>query len=257
MESRNGNVSMLTQALDVTLAQRVSVRDYTETSISLEKIQHWLRLAQRAPTAANVQAYSIINVSEEGKRQRIARLAGNQQHIIEAPVFLVFCADLYKIRHAHDIQQCDYHQHLDLEVSTVVDTSLLAMSFALLAECDGYGTVMIGGVRNQPEALSELLALPTGCVAIMGMCIGEIAHKTQQKPRFSADAVLHNDGYSHDRVHAAIRAYDSALKAHYSDAEKPQSPAVSWSANTCRVSANSPRRQLAKKLRGFRRNASS
>ncbi len=75
-----------------------SVRHYKPDRIPNSVIETFVEAGQRASTSSNMQAYSVVAVTEAGKRQRLADLCGNQQFIAEAPVFLAWCADLARPR---------------------------------------------------------------------------------------------------------------------------------------------------------------
>ena len=54
------------------------------------------RPVQAAPTWVNVQLVSVIAIKDAERRSHLSVLCGNQKHIAEAPVFLVFGADYYR-----------------------------------------------------------------------------------------------------------------------------------------------------------------
>ncbi|MGV2788316.1 NADPH-dependent oxidoreductase, partial [Clostridium perfringens] len=72
-----------------------SIRKYSEQPVCEEQLRAVVAAGQMASTSSNVQAYSVIAVTDPETKQRLAALAGNQAYIVECPVFLVWCADLY------------------------------------------------------------------------------------------------------------------------------------------------------------------
>ena len=93
----------------------------------------------------------MIVIREAERRKLFADLCGHQPHIAEAPVFLIFCADYYRIALACKAKG----QTLD-EVMQDIDTLLvgahevgIALEAAIVAaESLGLGTVPIGDVRK-------------------------------------------------------------------------------------------------------------
>lgn len=72
---------------------RHSVRKYTADPVDPAALERVLRLAARAPSAGNLQAYRIIVVRSARKRQALSVAAGDQGFLSEAPIDLVFFAD--------------------------------------------------------------------------------------------------------------------------------------------------------------------
>lgn len=77
------------------LAHR-SIRAYQERMVSEEDVTRIIQAVQAAPNWVNVQLVSVIAVKDLARRKRFAALCGEEQHIAEVPVFLVFCADYYR-----------------------------------------------------------------------------------------------------------------------------------------------------------------
>jgi len=76
-----------------TVRHRHSIRQYqSDMPIEAEKLHAILETACSAPSAGDLQAYRIIVVRNQEKRQALSKDA-EQPFIAEAPVCLVFCAD--------------------------------------------------------------------------------------------------------------------------------------------------------------------
>lgn len=75
-----------------------SIRKFTDEPVTEEQLKTIVAAGQMASTSSNVQAYSIIAITDSEKKRRLAELAGNQAYIVECPVFLVWCADLYRLK---------------------------------------------------------------------------------------------------------------------------------------------------------------
>jgi len=80
--------------------QHRSVRKYTSDPVPAEMIETIVAAGQRASTSSNLQTYSVVVVTDAEKRRRLAELCGNQKHIAQAPVFMAWCADLYRLERA-------------------------------------------------------------------------------------------------------------------------------------------------------------
>lgn len=77
------------------LAHR-SIRSYQEKPVSENDLAQIIQAVQAAPNWVNVQLVSVVAIKDAERRKRLSVLCGNQKHIADAPVFLVFCADYYR-----------------------------------------------------------------------------------------------------------------------------------------------------------------
>ena len=201
--------------IDLMQAHR-SIRKFTEREVDDETLKTIIAAAQCAATSHFVQAYTIIRVQNMKKRQAIAELAGPQVWVAQAPVFLVFCADLSRLEavcRVHDtVMQKGWAEQF---VTATVDTALLAQNVLLAAESLGLGGVYIGGIRNDPQTVCDLLAIPDQAYPVFGMCLGWPAHDPPPKPRLPVDAVLYTDRYPRQADTDMLAAYDRTTNHYY------------------------------------------
>jgi FMN reductase (NADPH) len=196
------------------IRHHASVRHYTPNPVSRSDIETIVSAGQCASTSSNMQAYSIVAVAEAGKRQHLADLCGNQQFISEAPVFLVWCADLARLDHACQlhgyIQDTDYMESF---LVAAIDTALAAQNAALAAESLGLGICYIGSIRNNPQEVISLLELPTLTFPITGMTVGWPTKPPHLRPRLALNTILHWEHYDQSHEDEALRKYDKAMIA--------------------------------------------
>jgi nitroreductase len=166
--------------------------------------------------------------------RRLAELAGNQAHVREAPLQLVWLADLARLRRiatglGRPAEGLDY---LEMFLTGVIDAALAAQNGAAAAESLGLGMVYIGGMRNHPEEVAELLGLPPGVFAVFGMCVGrpDPARPADIKPRPPQAVVLHHERYSLEAQDEGIAAYDRAMVRFY--AEQKMNVHGTWSVHS-------------------------
>lgn len=74
------------------LKKRHSIRSYTDKEVEDWKLKQILEASNIAPSAGNLQAYEIFVVRNKMKQHALAKAAGDQYFISEAPIVLVFCA---------------------------------------------------------------------------------------------------------------------------------------------------------------------
>lgn len=198
-----------------TLLDHRSVRSYLADALAPGTIEMLVAAAQSASTSSNLQVWSVVAVQDPARRARLAALAGNQRHIAEAPLFLVWLADLSRagrIAATHDapLEALPYTESF---VMGVVDAALAAQNAAVAAESLGLGVVYIGGMRNHPAEVAAELGLPAQVVAVFGMCVGhpDPAVVTDVKPRLPQSVVLHHERYDTRAENAGLTAYDARL----------------------------------------------
>ena len=199
-----------------TLLARVSVRSFDSRPVSDAAVDAVLRAALRAPTSSNIQACTVVKVRETEAKATLAAAAGNQRHVAQCPVFLAFCADLTRIeaalqRNGHDLTDNNH----ELGLVSTIDAALVGMAAYLAADSVGLKGVMIGGVRNDPETVAQILGLPKRVYCVFGMCLGYADTVPEQKPRMPYAAVVHAERYDATASAAALEPYDAALAEHY------------------------------------------
>ena len=231
------------ETMDV-LHNRVSVRKYRDEPVSDEVLDAVLHAAFRAPTSSNIQAYSVVVVRDEAAKEKIAAAAANQQHIIDCPVWLGFCADLTRIEHA---MQMNGHKlgttNLETGLVSSIDAALVGMSTYHVADSVSLKGVMIGAVRNKPAEISAILGLPPRVYCVFGMCLGYVDEVPAQKPRMDFDAIVHREQYDAGKMQAMVSRYDDALAQHYRSAGRTTND-NSWSNEVDAKFSTQPRAEL-------------
>ena len=80
----------------------------------------------------------------------------------------------------------------ELTIIGAVDSGIMAQNCLLAAESMGLGGVYIGGLRNSPKGVDELLGLPKYTAVLFGMCLGHPDQDPQLKPRLGANVIRNN-----------------------------------------------------------------
>lgn len=208
---------MSSATIDLMLKHR-SIRHFTEEKIETSVLESLISAGQSAASSSFIQAYSIVRVTDKAIREKIAEAAGGQPWINSAPEFLVYCADLKRVELAciqQDLGKLEGHtEHF---LAATVDVALVAQNVLLAAESIGLGGVYIGGIRNEPQLLADLLQLPDQVYPVFGMCLGWPATEPEVKPRFPVRSILHEEHYQMDKVEADVADYDDQMKSYYTD----------------------------------------
>lgn len=204
------------------LKQHTSVRKYKPVQLSSEDIQELVIAGQHASSANFVQSYSVIHLTDDQKKEQLANLASNKDQILTAGAVIVLCMDFYRIEKGAQLAgKIDYQNAEDLIVATT-DVALFAQNLAIAAESKGYGICYIGGVRNNPAQISELLGLPKGVAPMYAMTIGVPDEQNEVKPRLPVEAILHENSYDGDKYKTLIPAYDETMNTYYKNRSSNQ-----------------------------------
>ena len=194
------------------LNSHASVRQFTADPVSIEEERQIIRTAQRSPTSSNLQAYSVVAVRDPSRKNKLAELCGGQRHISQASVFLVFLADLYRLKRLTDARGYRFTgEYTEMFMIAVVDTALAACRALMAAQAMGYGGVMVGGIRNKIAEVSEMLNLPEFVTPVMGMSLGKPAKEPRPRPRLPLPAIHFSEEYSVNDIDTAVAAYDRTL----------------------------------------------
>ena len=78
------------------LMNRKSVRVFEDKEITPEIKDIILAAAMRAPTGGNCMPYSIIDVTDQSIKDKLAETCDHQPFIAQAKMVLIFCADYHR-----------------------------------------------------------------------------------------------------------------------------------------------------------------
>ncbi len=188
-----------------------SARKYKSDPVAPELIEQILQASQRASTTSNLQVVSVVAVTDAGARAKLSEICGKQEHVAKAPVVLVWCADLTRLDRA--CQMRGYSQRTNFVENFLVgvlDAGIAAQTGALAAESLGLGICYLGSIRNNVQAVIDLLKLPRLVFPVVGMTVGYPAAAPAIRPRLATSAVLSWETYA-PAADADLRAYDQAM----------------------------------------------
>jgi nitroreductase/FMN reductase [NAD(P)H] len=200
---------------------RGSQRHYTDKPVTDELLAVLLACAQSAPTKSDLQQYSIVVVRDPTVREALVGLGSGMEWAPKAPAFLVFCADIRRIRRLAEIRGHTYqNDNLDTFMNGAVDAALAMQSFITAAESVGLGTCPISQIRNKIDRACEILGLPDGVFPIAGLAVGwPKFEKPLISMRLPPSVVVHTDRYDDSDLEKEVEAYDRRRHA-----ERPITP---------------------------------
>jgi FMN reductase (NADPH) len=209
------------------LRSHTSVRKYTGEEIPRETVIDLIETAQMAASSHFVQAYSVIWVTDEEKKQKLGELSKNDFQFKTAGASFLFCVDfkrLYEAGKKHDVEiVVDSAENM---LVGVTDVALFAQNFVIAAEAEGYGICYIGGARSAASEISELFNLPEYVFPLFAMTIGTPTKMNETKPRLPVAAVLHENSYNAEQYDTLLDEYDATMEQYYASRSSNQKMAT-------------------------------
>lgn len=200
------------------LKQHRSIRKFTDAPVSDEMVADVISAGLSAATSSNLQGATVIRVRNPETRSAIATLAGGQTYVETAGAFFVWCADLHRSAVACEMAGGDFHAGMTEHfVIATVDCALAAQNAVVAAESLGLGICYIGGIRNDPARVAELLQLPDQVFPLFGLCIGWPDQDPALKPRLPLSVTLKEETYDVSGDQDGIRAYDEQMREYYKE----------------------------------------
>jgi FMN reductase [NAD(P)H] len=189
---------------DVVRLRRM-VRNYTDEPVAAAAVERILETALRGPSAGFGQGQSFVVVTDQGRRARIAELAGEPEYVVKgfdpwisrAPVHIVVCVSEQAYRDRYD--EPDKNPSGDEQDWPVpywwVDAGAALMLVLLAAVDEGLAAGFLGS-HAMPE-LESFLELPDDVCAIGVVTIGHPApdrrSSSLQRGRRSPTEVVHRE----------------------------------------------------------------
>lgn len=196
-----------------TLLNHRSYRQYIDKKVNDQDLDMILEAAQAAPSWIHGQQVSIIAVKDDHRKRKLAELCGNQEHINQAPIFLVFCADFYRAKLASELEGNSFEiiDDIDSVIVGATDVGIALANAIAAAESLGLNIVPIGGIRRNPLEVIELLEMPKYVIPISGLCIGYGAKDPGHNPRLPKETVIHNETYNTDQI-GYLKQYNETFR---------------------------------------------
>jgi nitroreductase len=194
-----------------------TVRAYRADPLPEGVVETLVAAGQSAASSSNLQLWSVVAVTDAEKRRQLAELAGGQTHIAQAPLILLWVADLARAKLVADDAgaQAEGFEFLESFTVAAVDAALAAQNAVIAAESLGLGTVYIGALRNRPADVAALAGLPPRAAVVFGLVVGweDETAPAAIKPRLPQEVVLHRETYRLEDQRAPIAAYDETARA--------------------------------------------
>lgn len=173
------------------LKNRRSLRLFDSKEIEKEKINLLKKLTLRAPSAGNMNMYSIIEVTDQTKKEELSKICDNQPMITKAPLVWVFLADIERwfrwMKNGGSEERIKKEVRFpDLgDMHLALQDAIITSSYAsIAAEALGLGSCFIGDIIENYEKLQKLFNLPEYAIPASMLIMGYPKQKEKTPQTF-------------------------------------------------------------------------
>lgn len=203
------------------IKNRKSIRKFTDESIKKEDLEEIIEVARRAPSSVNGQQIILVYTTDKNIIEKIAHLSGGQAKIRDCSCFITLIGDYYRDKvYLESVGKKLTEDIQRLREVAMVDAGIMALTINYAAMAKGYGCTIIGGVKENPEQIAELLNLPKNTIVALGITIGVPTKESLEgtlKPRIKKEAFAMEDKYNKEVQVNAIKDYEKVLDKWFKD----------------------------------------
>jgi nitroreductase len=164
LKPRPGHGMILLSTMNVleAIKARQSIRAFQPREIEADKLEILLQAANQAASAANLQAYQIYIVRNQGTKDALAMAAAGQKFLATAPIVLVFATD--PTRSAAKFGSRGEQVYSMQDTCAAVCNAMLAAVELGLGTCwvDAVDETAAGKAINLPPDQRAAILLPVG-----------------------------------------------------------------------------------------------
>lgn len=195
-----------------------SIRKYQEKKIPEEVMSTLIDVARHTSTSSFEQSYSIIKVTDQEKKNKIAEVC-QQHYVAEGSHLLIFVADLYRnaVIAKENHQETTVLKNMDRFMVAMSDAVLATQNVNVAAESLGIGTVILGSILNDSREIIKLLELPELTFPILGLALGYPDQEPQLKPRLPQKLMCFENTYQlpTEALVKKLEPYDAEVTEYY------------------------------------------
>lgn len=179
------------------MMKRRSARLFRDDEIPEPIIEKLVDVAIQAPSGGNIQPLSIILVQSQEGRIKLSQLSGDQPWVRKAPLSMIFCLDFYRLKQWARLCRTEFEGEKAINHFLIgyADLMVAAQNVVILAESLGLGSVYIGSILNEIDALRHYFEIPHYVLPLMGLCIGYARSVPETMPKLKREIMLHRERY--------------------------------------------------------------
>ena len=173
-----------------------SIRKYKPDPVPEEILLEILEAGIRTSSSGNMQSYSVIVTRDKDLRQKLYQAHMQQNMVLDAPVFLTFCADFHRMRRWLDLRHApdNFDNYFSFMVAAI-DAVLASQTTALAAESRGLGICYLGSTFASADQIGKILELPRNVIPVVGFSLGYPAEDPNLRDRLPLTGIMHDEVY--------------------------------------------------------------
>ncbi len=185
-----------------TIHGRRSVRTFRDEPVDPAMLERILISTNRAPSAANLQAYEIIVVTHQSTKEALVRAAYNQRFLAEASVLLAYVTNqgrsseieavATQLLNASEEAAFALRQR-GKNILCLQDATVACAYAQLAATALGLATIWAG--LFDAQAVHDVLQLPPDCQPAALLAIGHEAQAPAETPRRALSDLVRLEAY--------------------------------------------------------------
>jgi len=181
------------------LNQHVSIREYSDQTVSEEVLNQILKAACNGSTMGNMQLFSIIVTQDDEMKRKLAPFHFNQPMATQAPLILTFCADFRRFNRYCEFRDAETEAYSNLQSYqwAVTDALIAAQNACVAAESLGLGLCWMGTITYNVDKFVETLQLPRHVIPVACIAMGYPVAKPSLTQKLPVEAFVHRETY-HD-----------------------------------------------------------
>lgn len=181
------------------LKNRKSTRAFEQKEIPVSVKEAILEAAFQAPTAGNQMLYSILDITDQGLKDKLSVTCDNQPFIAKAPMVLIFLADTRRWLDSYRFAgQNPRNPGVGDLLLACQDAVIAAQNAVVAAESLGVGSCYIGDILENAEEHISLLQLEEFVLPISMLVFGYPTEQQKERTklkRFEKQYIVHENHY--------------------------------------------------------------
>lgn len=210
------------------LMTRRTHRAFTGEPIRPEHVEALKKATLRAPTAGNMMFYSVVEVIDQQKKDRLSVLCDNQPMIATAPLVWLFLSDARKwVNYYHEAGSVVRGAELNIPwrapgagdlLLANSDALIAAQTAVVAADSLGIGSCYIGDILEHHEEIVALFDLPQYTAVATLVIFGYPKNPeplANEAIRCPSTSIFHTDRYQEpnlESLQAAFGAQEQRLR---------------------------------------------
>jgi len=164
------------------IKERRSIRRFKETPLGTEIIDELLSHAQMAPSAGNLQSRDFVVVTDKTTKKKLAEAALDQSFIEQAPVVIVFVANIERASRKYGSRG---------DLYAIQDATASVMTLLIAAQSIGISSCWVGAFDD--FAVSEILLIPHGTKPVAIVPLGLADESPAPPARMELSKIVHKE----------------------------------------------------------------